>query len=59
MNVPGVPNGNWAFRVTRDQLDGIDFDWVKTLNKVYWRAKPEPKVEEEETAEETAAEDSE
>ena len=24
MNVPGVPNGNWAFRVTQEQLDGID-----------------------------------
>ena len=52
MNVPGVPNGNWAFRVTREQLNGIDFEWLKTLNKVFWRAKPEPKKAEE-TVEET------
>ena len=42
MNVPGVHNGNWAFRVTRDQLDGIDFPWLRKLSQVYWRAKPVP-----------------
>lgn len=41
MNVPGVPNGNWAFRVTRDQLNGIDFEWLKKLNRVYWRTNTE------------------
>ena len=39
MNVPGVPNGNWAFRVTQEQLDGIDKKWLKELNDVYYRNK--------------------
>ena len=39
MNVPGVPNGNWAFRVTQEQLDGIDKKWLKELNDVYFRSK--------------------
>lgn len=39
MNVPGVPNGNWAFRVTQEQLDGIDKRWLKELNDVYCRSK--------------------
>ena len=38
-NVPGVPNGNWAFRVTQEQLDGIDKKWLKELNDVYYRSK--------------------
>ena len=37
MNVPGVPNGNWAFRISGDQLAGIDFQWLKKLNKTYFR----------------------
>ena len=52
MNVPGVPNGNWAFRVTRDQLSGIDFPWIRKMNQVYWRTKPEVKAAAEKTAEE-------
>lgn len=39
MNVPGVPNGNWAFRVTQEQLDGIDKKRLKELNDVYYRSK--------------------
>ncbi len=39
MNVPGVPNGNWAFRVTQEQLGGIDKKWLKELNDVYYRSK--------------------
>ena len=31
-SLPGVPNGNWAFRVTQEQLDGIDKKWLKELN---------------------------
>lgn len=37
--LPGVPNGNWAFRVTQEQLDGIDKKWLKELNDVYYRSK--------------------
>ena len=29
MNVPGVPNGNWAFRLSQEQMDGIDKDYIK------------------------------
>ena len=39
MNVPGVPNGNWAFRLSEDQMNGIDRDWLKRLNQIYYRAK--------------------
>ena len=39
MNVPGVPNGNWAFRLSEDQMNGIDRDWLKKLNQIYYRAK--------------------
>lgn len=35
----GVPNGNWAFRVTQEQLGGIDKKWLKELNDVYYRSK--------------------
>lgn len=37
MNVPGVPNGNWAFRISEEQLDAIDTKWIKRLNEVYHR----------------------
>ena len=33
MNVPGRADGNWGFRVTKEQLDGIDKDYFKSLNK--------------------------
>lgn len=29
----------WAFRVTQEQLDGIDKRWLKELNDVYYRSK--------------------
>ena len=37
MNVPGVPNGNWAFRISEEQLENIDTKWIKNLNKTYHR----------------------
>lgn len=37
MNVPGVPNGNWAFRISEDQMNSIDIEWLKKLNKTYYR----------------------
>lgn len=37
MNVPGVPNGNWAFRISRDQLQSIGWDWLQNLNRTYMR----------------------
>lgn len=37
MNLPGVPHGNWAFRISREQLERIDWDWLKRLNGTYCR----------------------
>ncbi len=37
MNVPGVPNGNWAFRISSDQIEEIDKDWLRKINRVYKR----------------------
>lgn len=37
MNMPGVPNGNWAFRITREHLNNIDKEWLKNLNRTYYR----------------------
>lgn len=38
-SLPGVPNGNWAFRLSQEQMDGIDKDWLRKLNQIYYRAK--------------------
>jgi len=37
MNRPGVPYGNWGFRITKEQLDGIDLGYWKYLNGLYCR----------------------
>ncbi len=37
LNVPGVASGNWQFRVTRNQLDGIDRNRLHNLNLLYSR----------------------
>ena len=37
MNTPGVAKGNWAYRVTSEQLDGIDRRYWKWLNRMYGR----------------------
>lgn len=37
MNRPGVAAGNWQFRVTKEQLDGIDMNLWKHLNEMYAR----------------------
>ena len=37
MNVPGVPNGNWAFRISKEQLSQIDKGWLSRLNFVFKR----------------------
>ena len=37
MNTPGVAVGNWAYRVTADQLDGIDRGYWKWLMRMYGR----------------------
>ncbi len=37
MNVPGVANGNWAFRLSREQFDALDSAKLKHLNTTYYR----------------------
>ncbi len=37
MNVPGVKEGNWAFRLTEEQLDGIDRGYWNYINRLYGR----------------------
>ncbi len=37
MNVPGIPAGNWAFRISREQLGLLDKDWLEKLNHIYKR----------------------
>ena len=37
MNVPGRAEGNWCFRITRDQLAGIDRVYYRELNQLYGR----------------------
>lgn len=37
MNTPGKADGNWQFRITKDQLTGIDVEKYKKLNKLYNR----------------------
>jgi 4-alpha-glucanotransferase len=40
MNVPGVPTGNWRFRVGPGVLEGWDVSWLKRMNIIYGRHSP-------------------
>ena len=37
LNTPGKANGNWAYRITKPQLDSIDRNKWRALNKLYYR----------------------
>lgn len=37
MNTPGVAEGNWAYRITRDQLDKIDRSRLLRMNRLFGR----------------------
>lgn len=39
LNVPGKADGNWSYRITKEQLDSIDREYYKKLNKMYARTK--------------------
>ncbi len=41
MNIPGSPEGNWRYRVTADQLAGIDRRRWKRMNELYGRHLPD------------------
>ncbi len=37
INTPGVADGNWSYRVTKDQLMNADREFFKSLNRIYKR----------------------
>lgn len=37
VNTPGRADGNWAYRITKEQLDSIDKGFFRKLNEIYWR----------------------
>ena len=37
MNTPGKAENNWAYRITKEQLDSIDRNYWKNLNATYYR----------------------
>lgn len=37
LNTPGRADGNWAYRITKEQLHTVDRNRFKTLNKLYAR----------------------
>jgi len=37
LNIPGKADGNWAYRITKEQLDSINKDRFLKLNKLYAR----------------------
>ncbi len=37
INIPGQSDGNWAFRITEENLDSIDTEKYRRLNKLYGR----------------------
>ena len=37
MNTPGVSEGNWYWRVTKEALDSIDREKWKNMNALYGR----------------------
>ncbi len=40
MNKPGVADGNWNFRVTREALDSIDVGSIRGMTELYRRRNP-------------------
>ena len=39
MNHPGVADGNWCFRITKDALASVDKEFYKSLNALYKRGR--------------------
>lgn len=37
LNVPGRAEGNWLYRITKEQLNNIDKSYFKELNRIYGR----------------------
>ena len=47
INSPGKGEGNWNFRLTPDQMDSLDIDWIRNLNQTYFRFNAGPEKLEE------------
>ena len=39
LNIPGKSAGNWSYRVTKEQIDGIDRERLMRWNRLYGRTK--------------------
>ena len=37
INIPGTATGNWQVRFSKEDLDGIDNEWFRELNRLYRR----------------------
>lgn len=37
LNTPGRADGNWCFRITEEQLNSIDKEYFRKLNRIYFR----------------------
>ncbi len=37
LNIPGKADGNWQYRVTKEQIAGIDKKWLKRISNLYNR----------------------
>lgn len=37
MNTPGTAKDNWAYRITKEQLSGVNREYFKSLNELYSR----------------------
>jgi len=37
MNTPGTSKNNWAYRITKEQLNSVDKNYFINLNKLYSR----------------------
>ena len=37
INIPGTATGNWQVRFSKEDLDGIDVEWYRNLNRLYRR----------------------
>ncbi len=40
MNIPGKPEGNWRYRLTKEALASIDTVWLAKLSRIYRREHP-------------------
>jgi 4-alpha-glucanotransferase len=45
INTPGTSEGNWRFRLSAEQIGELDLQWIKGLNKAYFRFNQGPDSE--------------